>query len=170
MAVANVKGALSVTTDRASYVLAVIAAVLLLSMVVVLAAGVSARYFFANPILGLNEIVQLNAVALVMLALPYATASGVHVRADIFDPFITRWGRFAGDLVTRAISIVALWQLVDRAWWKALDAHEFEDVTNMLELPLWPFYGLIGLGMALCIAVLAIQFLPILISGRPENE
>lgn len=167
---AKLRTALSVITDRASWVLAVLAAILLLCMVVVLTAGVCARYFFASPILGLNEIVQMNAVALAMLALPYATAHGVHVRADIFDPFITRWGRLLGDIVTRGISIVALAQLVDKAYWKALDAKEFEDVTNMLELPLWPFYGLIGAGMALCIVVLALQLVGILVTGRPEGE
>ena len=45
-------------------------------MVVLIAVGVVLRYAFATPILGINEIVQLNSVAVVMLALPWATAEG----------------------------------------------------------------------------------------------
>tara|TARA_R110000868_G_scaffold411283_1_gene702708 strand:- start:49031 stop:49546 length:516 start_codon:yes stop_codon:yes gene_type:complete len=161
---------LSVITDRTTLVLSVVAGLLLLSMVAVISAGVAGRYFFATPILGLNEIVQLNAVALTMLALPYTTASGQHVRADIFDRLIGRVGRFTGDVVTRALSLVVLYYMVDRAWAKMLDAREFGDATNMLALPIWPFYGLIAAGMGLCIVVFVIQLIDILASGRPVDE
>lgn len=46
----------------------------LLLVVVLISAGVLLLYFFNTPNLGSNEIVQLNSVAVVMLALPWATA------------------------------------------------------------------------------------------------
>ncbi|WP_311136186.1 MULTISPECIES: TRAP transporter small permease [Pseudooceanicola] len=153
---------LSVITDRATHALSVVAGVLLLAMVVIIAWGVISRYFLGAPILGLNEIVQLNAVALAMLALPYATSSGVHVRADIFDRLIGWGGRFLGDILTRCLSILVLYHLTERAWYKAMDALEFGDTTNMLALPLWPFYALMAFGMGLCILVFAVQLITII--------
>lgn len=160
----------SALTDRATLILASVAGVFLVGMTALISVAVVMRYIFASPILGVNEIVQLIAVALAMLALPYATQTGKHVRADIFDPMIGRWGRFVGDLVTRALSMGALWFLVNRAWAKMLDTREFGDTTNMLALPLWPFYGLIALGMALCIVVFALQFLTILLNGHAVGD
>ena len=93
-----------------------------------------------------------------------------HVRADIFDRPLGPKGRLAGDLLTRALSIVTLWVLVGRAWDKTTDAFEFGDETNMLGLPIWPVYGFIALAVALTLVVLALQFLSILFSGKAMDD
>lgn len=152
-------------SGRATRFLAVVAGIFLIAMTVLISFAVFMRYVVGQPILGVNEIVQLIAVALAMLALPYATHTSKHVRADIFDPALGRVGRLLADIASRAVSIFALWFLVNRAWLKALDALEFGDVTNMLELPLWPFYGLIALGIALCMVVFALQLVAIVLRG-----
>jgi TRAP-type C4-dicarboxylate transport system permease small subunit len=142
---------------RAPGILAVAAGICLTTMVVVVCAGVVLRYVFGAPLLGVNEIVQLIAVALAMLALPYCTAENHHVRVDLFDKPLGHWGRMFGDILTRVLSITVLWHLCGRAWEKAAEAAEFGDVTNMLELPLWPVYGAIFVGMGLCALVFAAQ-------------
>ena len=154
----------------ATLALGAVAGVLLLLMTGLISVAVIMRYIIGQPILGVNEIVQLNAVALAMLALPHATHSGAHVRADIFDPMLGRWGRWLADIFTRVISIIALGFLVQRAWDKALDAHEYGDATNMLGLPIWPVYGLIVLGMALCILVFALQVAELLLTRRAIGD
>ncbi len=155
--------------DRATLILAMAAGVSLLFMVVLIAVGVMLRFAFAQPILGLNEIVQLNSVAVVMLALPWATATGAHVRVDVLDNAIGRSGRFLGDLGSRALSAFVLGVLVWRAALKALDALKYGDATNMLGLPIWPFYAILALGMALCVVVLAVQ-IAALLAGGPRDE
>jgi TRAP-type C4-dicarboxylate transport system permease small subunit len=155
--------------DRATLILAMAAGVSLLFMVVLIAVGVLLRFAFAQPILGLNEIVQLNSVAVVMLALPWATAEGAHVRVDVLDKAIGRAGRFLGDLVSRALSAFVLAVLVWRSALKALDALKYGDATNMLGLPIWPFYAILALGMALCVVVLAAQ-IAALLAGGPRYE
>jgi TRAP-type C4-dicarboxylate transport system permease small subunit len=152
--------------DRATLVLAMAAGASLLFMVVLIAAGVLLRFAFAFPILGLNEIVQLTSVAVVMLALPWATADGAHVRVDVLDNAIGRTGRFMGDLVSRALSSFVLGVLVWRAGLKAADALAYGDATNMLGLPLWPFYAILAVGIALCVLVLLSQIAVLL---KPET-
>jgi TRAP-type C4-dicarboxylate transport system permease small subunit len=155
--------------DRATLILAMAAGVSLLFMVVLISVGVLMRFALAQPILGLNEIVQLNSVAVVMLALPWATAEGAHVRVDVLDRAIGRAGRHVGDLVSRALSAFVLAVLVWRSALKALDALEYGDATNMLGLPVWPFYAVLALGMALCVIVLVVQ-IAALLAGGPRDD
>lgn len=146
-------------------VLAAIAGLNLLFMVALIAIGVGARFLFSWPILGVNEIVQFVSVVCVMLALPYCTLRETHVRVDVLDELIGRWGRLLGDILSRLLSASVLGVLVWRAWLKTLDAHEFGDATNMLSLPIWPSYGMIALGGAICVAILLFQTVVIL-SGK----
>lgn len=151
--------------DRATLVLAYAAGLGLLFMVVTIATAVIMRYVVGTPTLGVNEIVQLTAVAVAMLALPYCTDEGAHVRVDVLGTAIDAGGRWIGDVLSRVLSCFVLGALVWRSALKALDAWEYADATNMLGLPVWPFYALISLGMALCVLVLAEQLLLIL-TGR----
>ena len=80
------------------------------------------------------------------------------------------WGRFLADLITRTLSITVLWFLVDRARLKALDALEYGDATNMLGLPIWPFYALLALGMAACALIFALQIVTVLVTMHPYGE
>lgn len=128
-------------------------------------AGVVMRYVFAMPVLGGNEIIQLASVALVMLAMPLAGQRGDHVRVDVLDGFIGAPGRFAGDLVSRALAIYLLCLLAWRSWSRSLDAAEFGDATNMLSIPFWPFYALLALGTALYAIVLVLQLVDIVRSA-----
>jgi TRAP-type C4-dicarboxylate transport system permease small subunit len=167
--VAQAASARSKAIDRANLVLAAAAGASLLFMVVLIAVGVVLRFAFAMPILGINEIVQLTSVAVVMLALPWATSEGAHVRVDVLDRSIGRLGRFAGDVLSRVLSAFVLAVLVWRACLKALDALKYGDATNMLSLPIWPFYAILSVGMALCVLVLLGQLVLILKEG-PKDE
>lgn len=131
--------------------------------------GVVMRYVFSSPILGVNEIVQLASVALVMLGMSAAAEREDHIRVDVLDRSIGRYGRYAGDLFARLVSIGVLAALAWRSWVKLLDAAEFGDETNMLGIPLWPFYGLIILGMVLYLIVLATQAFAIMRRGPTEH-
>ncbi|TPE43801.1 TRAP transporter small permease [Amaricoccus solimangrovi] len=152
--------------DRATLALAYAAGAGLLFMVATIATAVIMRYVAGTPLLGVNEVVQLTAVAVAMLALPYCTDERAHVRVDVLDNAIGPRGRWFGDALSRLLSGAVLSVLAWRSALKALDAWEYADTTNMLGLPIWPFYALIALGIALCVLVLAEQLLLILVTGR----
>ena len=139
-------------------------------LLVVTFAGVVMRYAFNAPILGNNEIIEMASVVLVMLAMPSAAQKELHIRIDVLDGVIGAFGRFAGDLLARAISIYLLALLGWRSWGKLVDAAEYGDATNMLGIPLWPFYALLVLGATLHALVLAIQLMDILRSGVARSE
>lgn len=154
--------------DRATRALSVFAGISLLFMMATITVGVVTRYLLNMPITGIDEIVQMTGVGLIMLALPYATLNDAHVRVDIFDEWLGKAGRCLGDILSRLLSGFVLLILVSRASDKLLEAWEFEDTTNMLGLPLWPFYGLLAAGAALCVLVFAVEIL-LIIGGKTDK-
>lgn len=143
------------SVDRATRAFSAFAGISLLLMMATITVGVLARYLLNLPITGIDEIVQMTGVGLIMLALPYATLQDAHVRVDIFDDWLGRNCRRFGDVLSRLLCGCMLRVLVSRAWQKLLDAWEFEDTTNMLGMPLWPFYGMLAAGISLCLLVFA---------------
>jgi TRAP-type transport system small permease protein len=151
--------------NRATLYLAVIGGVCLLAIVLIVMVGVVMRYAFGTPLLGINEFVELAAVALVMSSLPFCTAQQDHVAVDMFEAALGRWGRFAGDIVTRLLSGFVLAILAQRAVLKSLDAMQWGDATNMLRMPIWPFYMILAVGAGLCVLLFALQLALILLRG-----
>ena len=123
-----------------------------------------------DPVLGDAEIVQMGMSIVVMMAMPYATASGAHIRVDIFDRKIGCWGRFLGDALAHSLGAYILFLLIRKTWDKALDAHEYGDVTNMIEIPVWIAYGAITIGMGGYAVVLIVQLVRQFLSGVKDYE
>ena len=134
-----------------------LAGMALFGLMLLVAVQVFARYVLRDPILGAEEITQMGMVFVVMLAMPNAAITGKHIRVDILDRYLGDFGRFACDLAGRVIAIAVLFLLIRQAWKKALEAHEFGDVTNMIELPLAAAFGAIAVGMGAYMLVLALQ-------------
>lgn len=165
---ASLDSSLARLLERATRALSIFSGISLLFMMATITVGVLTRYLLNMPITGIDEIVQMTGVGLIMLALPYATLNDAHVRVDIFDNWLGRNGRRFGDVLSRLLSGFVLLVLVDRAWDKLLDAREFEDTTNMLGMPLWPFYGMLAVGVSLCLLVFAAEIF-LVISGKTEK-
>jgi TRAP-type C4-dicarboxylate transport system permease small subunit len=142
---------------QATLALTWLAGVAMVAMIALIVASVFMRYAMRQPMLGSNELIQMTSVVLVMLALPYCTFTDGHIRVDILDKIMGRWGRLIGDLIYRLTSIFVLSLLTYRATIKGLDALKWGDNTNMLSLPIWPMYTVLALGSALCVLVLVGQ-------------
>lgn len=142
---------------RANLALTWVGGFAMITMVGVIVASVVMRYFLGQPMLGSNEVVQMTSVVLVMTAMPYCTEQEGHIRVDIFDYALGRWGCLIGDILFRMLSIVVLGALTYRAAVKTADTFEWSDTTNMLNLPVWPSYAVLAAGSALCVLVFVTQ-------------
>ncbi len=150
--------------------LAVAGGLVLFVIMFLVSYSVFRRYALNDPILGDQELVQIGMSLVVMLAIPFATLSGAHIRVDILDSKIGAWGRFLGDLMARGVGAYVLLLLIRKTWDKALDAYRYEDVTNMIEIPVWIAYGATTLGMGLYALVLLWQIIQQLRSGATGYE
>lgn len=150
---------------RVTLLLTWIGGAAMLAMVGIIVVSVAMRYVMQQPMLGANELIQMTSVVLVMAALPYCTEQGGHIRVDILDGVLGRWGRLAGDVVYRVLAIFVLGTLAQRAVVKTADTFKWSDATNMLGLPMWPLYAVLAAGAALCVIVFATQ-LGVIVAGR----
>ncbi len=128
---------------------ALIGGLVLFAIMLLVSTAVFARYVLNEPILGDQELVEIGMSLVVMMAIPYAALKGAHIRVDILDGPLGRRGRFWGDVFARVICCLVLYLLIRKTWDKAWDAHEYGDVTNMIEIPVWIAYGAITAGMGL---------------------
>lgn len=138
---------------------AFLSGLVLFAIMALVSIAVFFRYVLNAPILGGQELVQIGMSLVVMLAMPFAALRGAHIRVDILDRKLGSLGRFLGDIFARGIGIYVLVLLIGKTWDKALDAHKYDDVTNMIEIPVWIAYGAITLGMGMFALVLALQLL-----------
>ena len=138
---------------------ALLGGLVLFAIMALVSVSVFRRYVMNAPILGDQELVEIGMSLVVMMAMPFAAYKGAHIRVDILDGRIGAWGRFAGDVFARLASCAVLFLLIGKTWDKTLDAWEYEDVTNMIEIPVWIAYGAISAGMGLFGLVLAIQLI-----------
>ncbi len=132
--------------------------------------AVVARYVLNQPILGDQELVEIGMSLVVMMAMPFATSAGAHIRVDIFDGKLGVLGRYVCDLIARVLGAYVLFLLIRKTWDKALDAYEYNDVTNMIEIPVWIAYGAITAGMGLFALILALQVVDQLRHGISSYE
>ena len=138
---------------------AILGGLILMAVMLLVSTTVFFRYVLNQPILGDQELVEMGMPLVVMAAMPFAALQGAHIRVDVLDRAIGEKGRFWGDVFARSVSCIVLALLVRKTFAKALDAHKYNDVTNMIEIPVSIAYAAITIGMGLFAVVLAAQLI-----------
>lgn len=107
-------------------------------MMILTFGDVIGRYVFSAPITGALELTEFSMAIVIFLGLVLLTSQEGHVTVDLLDNFIPdkvkSIQRIVINIVNLVIMVVISWQL----WLKALDAKEYGDITQFLELPLAP--------------------------------
>ena len=158
------KGA-RIAAERLLKGVALLGGFVLFGIMILVSVSVFFRYVLNRPILGDQELVEIGMALVVMMAMPFATLRGDHIRVDILDDRIGDIGRFAGDVFARSVSCFVLFLLIGKTWDKMLDAYKYDDVTNMIEIPVWIAYAAITIGMGLVAIVMAVQLVAQLSQG-----
>ncbi len=150
--------------DRLARWAASISGLILAFVVVLTVVDVSLR-FAAAPVYGSQEMTELSMVAIIMLAIPLCATTGSDIRVDLFDEMLGRRGQWWTNLLAAIVTIVVLGFLVWNTIFKIGDTFSYNDVSNLLLIPLWPFYLLIAIGMGFYIVV-AIRSALVLLKKR----
>jgi TRAP-type C4-dicarboxylate transport system permease small subunit len=138
-----------------------LAAFFLAATMMVTVADVFLRTFFAYPIRGVLELVELGLACTIFLALPAVFLRDEHLVVDVIDHLVkkpvVRLLDLAGAVVSLVVLVVMLWQMVPLA----RTMHEFGDVTSDLSIPkIWYWVPvLLGiLASALATLVFVVRF------------
>jgi len=112
------------------------------------------RYGFNRPILGGVEIVELLMVMAASCMMAYTQVEKRHVAAGVLSSRLSEKGRAVLNLLIYSISIVLFTVLTWQTANSIIYSMENRAGTSVLSLPLFPFYGVLALGMAALTIVL----------------
>ena len=138
-----------------------LAAFFLTATMMITVADVFLRTFFAYPIRGVLELVELGLACTIFLALPAVFLRDEHLVVDVIDHLakkpLVRLLDLAGAVVSLVVLAVMLWQMLPLA----RTMHEFGDVTSDLSIAkIWYWVPvLVGiLASALATLVFVVRF------------
>ncbi len=146
-------------TRRASHWLAHallgLAAVILLSMLLLTCADVIGRYLLNAPVNGKTELTRFMMAGLVACALPVISVTGGHVSVDLLDRLFSTRAAAVRDLFTDSISALALGVLTYWIVFRAQRLQARDYVSDFLHVPLYPiaYFVAFTFGMA-CVALI----------------
>jgi len=106
--------------ERLLKFVALIGGFILFAIMMLVSVAVFNRKVLNEPILGDFEIVKIGLSLVVMMAMPYVTLRGTHIRVDILDHYIGNYGRFVGDIFARLASCFVFYLLIVKTWNKML--------------------------------------------------
>ncbi len=136
---------------------AALGALVLSAVALMTTVSVIGRAFFAHPILGDVELVQLGGAIVVASFLPYTQFR----RANIIVDFFTSGARAAtqrrmdafGTLLYTAVVALITWRVAAGG----LSMQASQERSMLMDLPLWIPYLLMLPGLSLCVFIGAVQ-------------
>ncbi len=141
--------------ERALRTLALASGFILLFVMVYTVADVMMRYAFNRPFSGSVEVTEFSMSLIIFLALPYTGFVGAHISVDLFEKYLDRPSlRYLPAIL--AFIGAALFALI--AWRVLLETMAtFNQTSNMLRMPHYPFRFAVAACSLVFAAVLLIQ-------------
>ena len=134
-----------------------VAGLFLAAMVGLTVADVVLRSFFAAPIRGMLELIELGLACTIFIALPAVFLRREHLVVDVIDHFArpraVRLLDRLGALVSLGVLAVMAWQM----WPLAQTMVEFGDVTSDLSIPRMYYWIPVLLGVGVSALVTLVQ-------------
>lgn len=138
---------------------AAIGAIVLIGIACMTTVSVIGRAFFAHPILGDVELVQLGGAVVVASFLPYTQFRRANIIVDFFTTGASartqrRLDAFGTWLYTLVLAVIA-WRVAAGG----IAIHDAGERSMLMGLPLWIAYTLMLPGLLLCILIGTVQAL-----------
>jgi len=132
---------------------AAIGGTVLLAMAAMTVVSVIGRAFFAHPILGDVELVQLGCAGVVSSFLPYTQLHKANIIVDFFTQNASARSQRLMDAMGCALYTLVMALIVWRVAVGAIDMRQAGERSMLMDLPLWWPYVLMLPGFALCVAI-----------------
>jgi len=143
--------------ERACDASAAVGALVLVAIACITTVSVIGRAFFAHPILGDVELVQLGGAVVVASFLPYTQFRRANIIVDFFttsaSEAMQRRLDALGTLLYTAVLVLVTWRVAVGG----IDIHAAQERSMLMNLPLWIPYALMLPGLALCVLTGAVQ-------------
>lgn len=146
------------------------ASVTLFSLMVMTCIDVIGRYFFKSPLDGATELTRLMMAGVIFSALPTVSFREQHIAVDLLDfVYPKKWVGLRQAFIT-LISAIAMAVISWRVWILADRSRSYGDVTEYLEIPIYPVTFFISVMSALTALALAVNVVRYLMNRGPLND
>ena len=112
-----------------------LAALSLVLMMVITFIDVFGRYFFNTPITGATELIEILLALMVFMAFPLVSWDEEHISVDLFDNYFPKSCINIRQAVINLVCSVALILVAMTNWKLAGRSLEYEEVSEVLEIP-----------------------------------
>ena len=136
--------------------LAICGGIALLGLMVLTVVAVTLRKM-NNPILGTQDISESGLVIVVFFAMAYSGWTGGHIAVDLIGNFVSKRALGILDTIVRLVCGLFIFVVAWMNMVHVLDALEYGDGFNLLDIPHYPLYFIIAFGSALYAAVLLVM-------------
>jgi TRAP-type transport system small permease protein len=136
---------------------AAVAGVVLVALMLLTVADVVGRYFFNSPLNGVFDLTQFSVLIMTFLSFAYCGFRGAHVMIELLYDRIPKGAQFICRRGSNAVGAVLFAVIAWRAVIQSFDVREFNETSQLLTIPFWPFYYVVAFGAGLFALVLAIK-------------
>ena len=147
-------GTLDRTIYHISRISGVIAIVFLLAMMLLTVSDITLRYFFRCPIPGTLELTEFFMIIAGFLGMAWCAIKGEHVKVDMLVNRLPRRVQLIIESVTMLLSIGIAPLVIWRNFIQSKISYIDHSVSNVLNIPEYPFYFIVCLGYALLLLVM----------------
>ena len=156
--------------ERACDASATVGGSVLVAMACMTVVSVVGRAFFAHPILGDVELVQLGSAVVVASFLPYTQFRRANIMVDFFTNNATSARKRTMDCLGNALYTLMMAMVLWRVAVGGMDMRASAESSMLMNLPLWWPYVLMLPGLALCVLIGLVQTIDLLFTGAGEES
>ncbi len=136
-----------------------IGACILVIMMLVVVVDVSMRFFFNRPIEGSFELVEFMMAIVVCLGMAYCGVKKGHTAVEFLVEQFSEGKQALIDCFNYLVSAAIFLLIAGKSMSQAGVLKESESISIVLEVPLYPFYWVLGLCSGLLGLVFLLQFI-----------
>jgi len=157
-------------TDSVSFFAANMAAIVLLTLVVITCIDVIGRYAFNSPLVGAVELVEICMGAITFFSFPLMFMRHDHIIVDLIPHFRRGYLGWITSLLVLALTFYMAVKLGDRVFDYAVRAFEDGDVTEYLLIPRYPIVGFITAAIFTAAAISLLRFISLILKPGQSIE
>ena len=126
------------------------------------------RYVVGDPSVWANEVSAVLLILVVFATLPHVTIRRDHLGNDMVYLMLGSQGKRVTAGAGYLCGAVFGGVLAYRSFTAMLDAHRYNEGTQNVDFPYWPFYGVMTISAALVVAICILQ-IAFAVSGNPVD-
>ena len=145
------------TTEAVVTAAAYVAGAVLVLLMLLTTADVAGRYFLNSPITGVFDLTHIAVLSMTFLGLAYCGFHEGHVSIELLYNLLGRRARAILDRATNLAGCILFLVIAWQSIIQSITVRELNESSQLMEIPLFPFYWLLAFGSVLFAFVMGLK-------------